>query len=42
LAGAGIPIFAVSTYDTDWVLVPAADLDRAVSALQLGGHLPTR
>ena len=40
LAGAGVPIFAMSTYDTDWVLVPVKQLERALSALQDGGHVP--
>jgi len=34
LAKAGVPIFAMSTYDTDWVLVPGARLDAAVEALE--------
>jgi hypothetical protein len=34
LAAAGISIFAVSTYDTDYVLVRAADLERALAALE--------
>jgi enamine deaminase RidA (YjgF/YER057c/UK114 family) len=34
LAAAGISIFAVSTYDTDYVLVRARDLDRAVETLK--------
>lgn len=38
LAAAGVPLFAVSTYDTDHVLVKAADLDRAVVALRDAGH----
>jgi hypothetical protein len=38
LAEAKIPIFAISTYDTDYVLVKAADLDRAVAALEGAGH----
>jgi hypothetical protein len=33
LAAAGISVFAVSTFDTDYVLVPAADAARAVAAL---------
>jgi hypothetical protein len=33
LAAAKIPIFAISTYDTDYVLVREADLDRALDAL---------
>ena len=38
LAAAGISIFAVSTYDTDYVLVRNGDLDRAVRALREAGH----
>ncbi len=38
LAGARISIFAISTYDTDYILVRRDDLDRAVSALAQAGH----
>lgn len=38
LAEATIPIFALSTYDTDYVLVKAHDLERAVAALRAAGH----
>lgn len=38
LAVAGVGIFAMSTYDTDYVLVQAHQLDDAVSALQGAGH----
>jgi uncharacterized protein len=38
LAAAGISIFAVSTYDTDYVLVRNHDLDRAVRVLRDAGH----
>ena len=38
LAEAGISIFAISTYDTDYVLVKARDLERAVAALEAAGH----
>jgi hypothetical protein len=38
LADAGISIFAVSTYDTDYVLVKAHDLKQAVAVLQAAGH----
>ena len=38
LAVAGVGIFAVSTYDTDYVLVQAHQLDDAASALQGAGH----
>ena len=34
LAEAGISIFAISTYDTDYLLVRAADLDAAIAVLQ--------
>ena len=39
LAEAGISIFAVSTYETDYLLVKEFDLDRAVAALSNAGHL---
>ena len=38
LADAGIPILAIGTHDTDYVLVREADLERAVGALQHAGH----
>jgi uncharacterized protein len=38
LATAGISIFAVSTYDTDYVLVRSHDMDRAVRVLRAAGH----
>ena len=38
LAEAGLSIFAISTYDTDYVLVKARDLDAAVAALERAGH----
>ena len=38
LADAGIPIFAVSTYDTDILLVRSADLEAAVDRLEVAGH----
>ncbi len=38
LAAAGVSIFAVSTYDTDHVLVRTADLPRALAALTAAGH----
>ena len=34
LAEAGISLFALSTYDTDYVLVRAADLERALAVLR--------
>ncbi|HKG20452.1 MAG TPA: ACT domain-containing protein [Blastocatellia bacterium] len=39
LAEAGISIFAVSTYDTDYVLVKSGDLAEAVSVLERSGHI---
>lgn len=38
LAGAGISIFAVSTYDTDYVLVGERQLKPAVAILIEAGH----
>jgi hypothetical protein len=38
LAEAGVSIFAVSTHDTDYVLVKATSLDRAIAALEAAGH----
>jgi hypothetical protein len=38
LAAAGVSLFAVSTFDTDHVLVKATDLERAVIALREAGH----
>jgi hypothetical protein len=38
LARAGIPIFVISTYDTDYVLVKVTDLESACSALRDEGY----
>jgi uncharacterized protein len=38
LAEAQIPIFAVSTFNTDYVLVKRETLPRAVAALEAAGH----
>lgn len=38
LAEAEIPIFTISTYDTDYVLVKDVDTERALDALQRAGH----
>jgi uncharacterized protein len=38
LAAAGVSLFALSTYNTDHVLVKAVDLDRAIDALTEAGH----
>jgi len=42
LAEAGVTIFAISTYDTDYVMVKAQDLERAVQTLAAAGHRVTR
>lgn len=39
LAAAGISVFAVSTFDTDYLLVPDADLARAVACLRQTGMI---
>ena len=39
LAEAGIPIFAISTYDTDYLLVKGEKLEAAVAALTHAGHV---
>jgi len=38
LAAAGISLFAISTFDTDYVLVKAADFERAITVLRSVGH----
>ena len=38
LAAAGVTLFALSTFDTDHLLVRSSDLERAVRALRAGGH----
>jgi hypothetical protein len=38
LAEAGIPIFALSTFDTDYVLIKRQDLEQAVLALAAARH----
>ena len=38
LADAKIPIFALSTFDTDYVLVPSTDLEKAAAVLEAAGH----
>jgi hypothetical protein len=42
LAAAGIGVFAVSTFDTDYLLVKEKDGARAVEALRRAGHIITR
>lgn len=39
LANAGISIFAISTFDTDYILVHEPDFDAAVGALTQAGHV---
>jgi hypothetical protein len=39
LARAGAAVFALSTYDTDYLLVPESKLDAAKAALTAAGHL---
>lgn len=38
LAVAEISIFAVSTYDTDYLLVKSDNLERAICAMRAAGH----
>ena len=38
LADAGVPLFALATYDTDVLLVPASRLADATGALRAAGH----
>lgn len=38
LAAAKVPIFALSTFDTDYVLVKETQLTAAVAALESAGH----
>jgi hypothetical protein len=38
LAEARVNVFAFSTYDTDYVLVPAVRLSEALAALTAAGH----
>jgi hypothetical protein len=39
LARAEIPIFAISTFDTDYLLVKAGNLEAAIAALEAVGHV---
>jgi len=38
LADEGIGVFAISTFDTDYILVKSKDLDRAAEALSENGY----
>lgn len=42
LAEAGIPIFPIATHETDYLLVRATDIERAVATLRAAGHTITR
>jgi len=42
LANAGIPIFVISTYDTDYILASATMMAKAVESLEKAGHEITR
>lgn len=42
LARVGLSIFALSTYDTDYLLVKDHDLDLAIQALEREGHTLNR
>lgn len=39
LGEAEITVFTVSTFDTDWILVPTIETDRAVALWKRGGHI---
>ena len=39
LAGAGVSIFAISTYDTDYILVREGELAKAKEVLLASGHI---
>ena len=38
LADAGVPVFVVSTFDTDYILVRERDLGDAIASLRRAGH----
>lgn len=42
LAEAGVGVFALSTFDTDYVLVPHEAVDASVAALEAAGHVVAR
>ena len=42
LADAGVPIFVIATFDTDYILVPEARLGVAIEVLQEAGHAVTQ
>jgi hypothetical protein len=39
LAEAGVSVFAASTFDTDYILVPQMALVQAIAALRAAGHV---
>jgi uncharacterized protein len=39
LARAEVPVFAISTFDTDYLLVRTEQMERAIAALQADGHV---
>jgi hypothetical protein len=38
LSNNGVPVFAISTYDTDYVLIPQSHANRALDLLREAGH----
>lgn len=38
LAGAQVPVFAFSTFDTDYIMIKDGDLEKALAALGAAGH----
>jgi hypothetical protein len=38
LARAGVSVFVLSTFDTDYLLVKGHDLEKALAALRRAGH----
>jgi len=39
LANAGVSVFVISTFDTDYLLIKEADLEQALAALRTAGHV---
>jgi uncharacterized protein len=42
LADAGISVFTISTFDTDYLLIKEKDFERAILALGIAGHSAQR
>ncbi len=42
LASVGISVFTISTFDTDYIMVRAAQLDKALEVLEKGGNTINR